>query len=198
MASDPRAEVPGFFRSCWTFRSDIAKSWDFVAAVATIALVMVIPSDDHVSKAANSIATSAIAVSTALVGVVVAGLAVVVVFLDREFVTELDSATQEEGGIAGDYFPFWFVTATGVADVLLAVLLLVTSGMLPTLALRMLTAVVAGLLVWTAVGVFNLVAAMQALGVSRAIHLKKSAPRPIPPGASIGPAAHKVKTGTRR
>lgn len=172
MAADTKGHVPGFLRACWDFRTDIFKSWDFAASLAVVVVVMIVPSDDQVRKGAGNLATSAVAVSTALVGVVVAGLAVVVAFLDAKFAEELDKDTSPKGGIAGELFPFWFVTATGVADVLLGTLLFVTYESLLSLALRSLCASVAGLLTWTALGVFNLVAGLQALGVSRVIFLR--------------------------
>jgi hypothetical protein len=84
----------------------------------------------------------------------------------------MDDATRDYGGIEGQLFPFWFVTATGVGTTLLGVLLLLTADALPELPLRILFTTVAALLVWTALGVFNLVAALQATGVTRAIYAR--------------------------
>jgi uncharacterized membrane protein YuzA (DUF378 family) len=50
---------------------------------------------------------------------------------------------------------------------------MLTRQSLSELPLRVLFVAVIGLLVWTAVGVFNLVASLQATGVSRAIYARK-------------------------
>jgi hypothetical protein len=172
MAAKRPAHVPGFFATCWLFRSKIVFSWDFAAAVAAGLAALVLPSDAQVATLSNPLAGAALGVGLALVGVVVAGLAVVVAFLDDEFLALMDQATQRYGGVEGQLFPFWFVTATGIATILLSALLLLTHDVLPLPALRFAFAGVVAMFVWTAIGVFNLVASLQAIGVSRAIYAR--------------------------
>jgi hypothetical protein len=173
MAAKRPKRVPGFFATCWLFKGKIVFSWDFAGAVLGSIAAFVLPSDLQVAGQSESLASSALGVGLALVGVVVAGLAVIVVFLDDEFLSVMDEATEQYGGVEGQLFPFWFVTATGVATILLSALLLLTHGALPSLWLRLLFTAVVGLLVWTSLGVFNLVASLQATGVSRAIYARR-------------------------
>lgn len=172
MAAKRPTRLPGFFATCWLFRSKIIFAWDFVgAAVITIA-AYALPADPQLRSLGEALGGPAIGIATALVGVVVAGLAVIVALLDDEFLSLMDEATRDYGGIEGQLFPFWFVTATGVATILLGVALLLLADVLPLLFLRILFAALAGLLVWTALGVFNLVASLQATGVTRAIYVR--------------------------
>jgi hypothetical protein len=172
MAAKRPKGVPGFFATCWLFKSKIVFSWDFAGAVAAVIAASALPSDPQVASLSGSLAGAAIGVGLALVGVVVAGLAVIVAFLDDEFLAVMDEATQRYGGVEGQLFPFWFVTGTGVATILLSTLLLLAHEALPSLALRFVFAGVVALLVWTSLGVFNLVASLQATGVSRAIYAR--------------------------
>lgn len=173
MAARRPSRVPGFLATCWLFRSKIVFSWDFAGAVVAAAAACVLPADPQLPSLSTSLAGPAVGIATALVGVVVAGLAVVVAFLDDDFLLLMDEATREYGGVEGQLFPFWFVTATGVGTTLLGVLLLLGAEALPPVALRILFALVAALLVWTALGVFNLVASLQATGVTRAIYARR-------------------------
>lgn len=158
--------------TCWLFRSKIVFSWDFAGAVVAAIAAFVLPGPDQLPDLAAALGGPAVGIATALVGVVVAGLAVVVAFLDDDFLSVMDDSTRDYGGIEGQLFPFWFVTATGVGTTLLGVLLLLTADALPELPLRILFTTVAALLVWTALGVFNLVASLQATGVTRAIYAR--------------------------
>jgi hypothetical protein len=173
VAADRPARLPGFLATCWLFRSKIVFSWDFAFAGLATVIAYAVPSDAQISKAAEPLAAAALGVGSALVGVVVAGLAVVVAFLDDQFLALMDEATERYGGVEGQLFPFWFVTATGVGTLLLAVFVLIAQPALPSLALRIAFAALVGLLVWTAAGVFNLVASLQATGVTRAIFVRR-------------------------
>lgn len=173
MAAERPRRVAGFFATCWLFRSKIVFSWDFAFAVAAALLAWLAPSEPQLRQLSEPLAPVAVGLATALVGVVVAGLAVVVAFLDDDFLALIDEATKTYGGVEGQLFPFWFVTATGVGATLGATALMLTRQSLSELPLRVLFAAVIGLLVWTAVGVFNLVASLQATGVSRAIYARK-------------------------
>jgi hypothetical protein len=172
MAAKRPTRVPGFIATAWLFRSKIVFSWDAGGATVAAILAVWLPSDQQVASLATPLAGAALGVGSALVGVVVAGLAVVVAFLDDEFLGVMDEGTERYGGVEGQLFPFWFVTATGVATLLLSVLLLLAAAVLPPVALRLLFAGVIALFVWTALGVFNLVASLQATGVTRAIYAR--------------------------
>ncbi|MFP5343552.1 MAG: hypothetical protein ACLGIJ_11610 [Candidatus Limnocylindria bacterium] len=147
-------------------------SWDFAWALVATILAWYFPTEAQLRTMSEQLGPIAVGVATALIGVVVAGLAVVVAFLDDDFLALIDEATKRYGGVEGQLFPFWFVTATGVGATLCAVILILVRETAPELALRVLFAAVIGLLVWTALGVFNLVASLQATGVSRAIYAR--------------------------
>jgi hypothetical protein len=178
MAAKRPKGVPGFFATCWLFKSKIVFAWDFVGAVIAAVAAFVLPSDVQVAALSEKLAVSALGVGLALVGVVVAGLAVIVAFLDDEFLAVMDEATERYGGVEGQLFPFWFVTGTGVATIILSATVLLTHEILPTLALRLGFVGIAALLVWTSLGVFNLVAGLQSTGVSRAIYARRRRPKP--------------------
>jgi hypothetical protein len=172
MGADRPPKVPGFFSTVWVFRSKVFFSWDFAWALAAFAAAAYFPTEQQLREASASLAPVAAGLAMSLVGVVVAGLAVVVAFLDDDFLALVDAATRKYGGVEGQLFPFWFVTATGVTAALGATGLILLSAYLPEIALRVLFALVLALVVWTSVGVFNLVAGLQATGVSRAIWAK--------------------------
>jgi len=165
--TDGQSQIRGFFASCWVFRDKIFRSWDFLAAVITFTVSWAAPSDGQIEQLADPLGTAAIALGAALVGVVVAGLAVVVAMLDDELLALMDT-DEKSGRVPGHMFPYWFVTGTGVATFLLALALLLARPALPPLLVRAVFSLTAAFLVWTALGVFNLVAALQALGVNRA------------------------------
>lgn len=169
--ADRQDEIRGFFASCWHFRDKIVWSWDFLAAVIVFAAAGFLPSDADLARLSAPLAAAALALGAALVGVVVAGLAVVVALLDDQLLALMDADTKS-GGVPGHMFPYWFVTGTGVAAFLLALLLLLAESALGPAANRVLFAAVASLLVWTAIGVFNLVASLQALGINRALFVR--------------------------
>ncbi len=169
--SEPDTRIRGFFASCWAFRNKVVWSWDFGAAVVVFMAAAYVPTDADIAKLASPLGTAAVALGAALVGVVVAGLAVVVAMLDDELLALMDS-DEKSGRVPGHMFPYWFVTGTGVATFLLALVLLLALPGLPAPVPRIVFALVAALLVWTALGVFNLVAALQALGINRALFVR--------------------------
>ena len=177
MAAERPRRVPGFFATCWLFRSKIIFSWDFALAVAVGLVAYFLVSDENLPAVADNAAVAGFAVAAALVGVVVAALAVLVAFMDDEFLILMDEATARYGSIEGQLFPFWFVTGTGVGAILTATAISVAGDSLNLVVLRILAAVALGLVVWTAVGVFNLVAQLQATGVSRAIFVRSKGGR---------------------
>jgi hypothetical protein len=161
--------VRGFLASCWHFRNKIVWSWDFLAALVVGVLALFLPSNAQLVDLSMAMGSAGILVGTTLIGVVIAGLAVVVALLDDQLLALMQS-DEVSGGVSGHLFPFWFVTATGVATVLLAVLLTLESAV--TIAPDLLRApfvLVASLLVWTVLGVLNLVGSLQATGVTRAM-----------------------------
>ena len=171
-ATKPR-RVRGFLGAVVLFRSKLL-GWDAaLALIAAIAALYFPSADADLMSLAGSFAPTAIGLAASLVGVVVAALAVVVVFFDEEFLVLIDRATKAHGGIEGQLFPYWFVSATGVGAILTSVALLLLVGAAPIPLIRALFVITIGLLVWTAGGIFNLVASIQALGTSRAIHAAK-------------------------
>ena len=193
-----RSRVPGFWSSVRRFRRKLL-SWDAAGAAVAAILVWCVPPDAVIGTMATDIAGAGLAVGSALVGVVVAALAVVVAFMDDEFLALMDEGMREDGGVAGQLFPFWFVTATGVGSLLLGMILLV-GGDLPVEILRGLSAAVAALFVWTALGVLNLVAWVQATGATRAIHARGRLGRRHSPDAPSSRPSSTImpkKTGTR-
>lgn len=172
MAAERPRHVPGFFETCWLFRSKIIFSWDFLLAVVTGLAAYLFVSDASLPAMADHAAAGGFAVAAALVGVVVAALAVVVAFMDDEFLILMDEATARYGSIEGQLFPFWFVTGTGIGAILTAAAIAVVGDSIHLAVLRILAAATVALVVWTAVGVFNLVAQLQATGVSRAIFVR--------------------------
>lgn len=164
---EPDSEIRGFFASVWAYRNKIVWSWDFLALAVTVILAYALPTDDQIDELTPVLATASLALGAALVGVVVAGLAVVVALLDDELLSLMESDATS-GRVAGHLFPYWLVTGTGIAAFLLGLVLLMTHIVVPAEWLRVPFAALAGLVVWTALGVFNLVASLQALGINRA------------------------------
>ena len=172
MTNDRSGHVRGFWAACWTYRRSIAVSWDFIGAFVAAGLAMYLPSDEQVRGSAQQLAPAALGLASALVGVVVAGLAVVVVFMDDQFLGLIQEKAALEGGVERLLFPFWFVTATGVTAILASLVLLLVGPYATPPFPRMLMAVTVLMVVWTSIGVFNLVAFLQATGVSRAIYAR--------------------------
>lgn len=168
MADRQKSSIRGFASSLWTFRRAVFWQWDFVISILVVVLGFILLPDAVVERRSEALATAGVGLGGAMVGVVVAGLAVVVALLDDELLALMD-IDDESGRVPGHLFPFWFVAGIGVATFLLSALLFIVPGLLPPLAHRVLYVAVAGLLVWTALGVFNLVGSMQALGINRAL-----------------------------
>ena len=170
MTATKTPSVRGFFGAVVLFRSKLL-GWDLgLALVAAVGALFLPSADKDLLALASSFAPTAIGLAASLVGVVVAALAVVVVFFDEDFLIVIDTATKARGGIEGQLFPYWFVCATGVGAILASVALMLLLGTAPIPVVRALFVVTIALMVWTAVGIFNLVASIQALGTSRAIY----------------------------
>ena len=123
--------------------------------------------------ALDGLTTAGLAVATALVGVVIAALAVVVAFLDDEFIALMDKATRKYGGMEGQLFPFWFVTGLGIATILVSVAAICFGQGASNEWMRGLVGLLCWLVVWTALGVLNLVGYIHATGVSRALLIRR-------------------------
>src|SRR3989442_5802407 len=92
------------------------------------------------------LATAELGVAAALLGVVLAGLAIIVVFLNEDYVELL---SRVEGGVEADFFPFWFTAALAVVAVVLASVTLIVAERLLPLALRLLVGISFWLFLWT-------------------------------------------------
>lgn len=168
MAANSPPKVRGFFASTFRFRDKVLLAWDFVFAVVAAVLAWVLVEDADLAIASAGMGPAALGLAAALVGVVVASLALVVAFLDEDLLVLVAVATEDKGSIEGQLFPYWFVAGTGTGAVIASTALLLISDALGVLVAHVLLSVTVGLLVWTAVGVFNLVAYLHHLGVSRA------------------------------
>ena len=170
MTAPTPPSVRGFFASVALFKDKVILSWDLlIAVVVGIAAWFAVPESDAPAVLAR-LTGAGIAVSSALVGVVIAALAVIVAFMDDEFTALIDRATKTRyGGMEGQLFPFWFVTGLGILTVLVSVGTTAFAGGAPDWFARVLVGIVTLLLVWTALGVFNIVSYLHATGVSKAV-----------------------------
>ena len=173
MKGDHRPAVAGLVASTIRFRSKVVLSWDLWIAVAAGAAAIYFVPDTELRPALTGLTSAGLAVATALVGVVIAALAVVVAFLDDDFIALMDKATQKYGGMEGQLFPFWFVTGLGVTTILMSVAAIAFGQDASTGWARALVGVLTCLLVWTALGVLNLVSYIHATGVSRALLIRR-------------------------
>lgn len=163
-----RSRLRGFWASCWYFRDKIVWSWDFGLFLTATLAAAVLPSDKEVSDLLAPLTDAAMVLAAALVGVVVAGLAVVVALLDDELLSLMEG-DERSGRVAGHLFPYWFVTATGIATFLLALAIQLFGVVLAPVGVRIGFALVVGLAVWTALGVLNLVGSLNLLAINRAL-----------------------------
>jgi hypothetical protein len=156
------------------FKDKVLLSWDVWIALATGLAAYFVVAEDAAGSVLQRLAGSGVAVSSALVGVVIAALAVIVAFLDDEFAALIDSATEDGyGGMEGQLFPFWFVTGLGVFTILTSVAVTAFASNPNAIIARVLVGVLSFLLVWTALGVFNIVAYLHATGVSKALWISR-------------------------
>lgn len=177
MAADPTPRVAGLLASTVKFKEKVVLSPDlWIAIAAGVAVFQLLP-DVQLHGVVRALASAGVSIATALVGVVIAALAVVVAFLDDEFLQLMDQATRRLGAIEGQLFPFWFVTGLGVLTILASTAASAFLGMADLVTLRWTAAALALLIVWTALGVLNLVGYLTATGVSRAAHIRRKAQR---------------------
>lgn len=175
--ADRESRIHGFLWSLVTFRDGVFWSLDFLAFLLVTLAAGYLPTDADIARLSESLATAAIALGAAMVGVVVAGLAVVVALLDDELLRIMDT-DDASGGVPGHMFDYWFVTGTGVVAFLLGLALSLAQGAFSPVVDRALFAGAAGFVTWTALGVFNLVGGLQALGINRATAARRRGPRP--------------------
>jgi len=166
--------VRGFFASVVLFKDKVILSFDlWIGVISGIAAYLLVPESDAPSVL-QGLTTAGIAVSSALVGVVIASLAVIVAFLDDEFAALVDRATEARyGGMEGQLFPFWFVTGLGITTVLASVAIIAFAGNASDSVARILVGVLTFLLVWTALGVFNIVSYLHGIGVNKALWIRR-------------------------
>jgi hypothetical protein len=177
MTADKPKRVPGLLRTSILFKDKVLLSPDlWIGALVGVAAWILVP-ETSLREALNGLTSAGLAVATALVGVVIAALAVVVAFLDDEFIALMDRATSKRyGGMEGQLFPFWFVAGLGVGTILLSVGAIAFAQPASVEVMRALVAVLSFLLVWTSLGVLNLVGYIHATGVSRALYIRKKNP----------------------
>lgn len=192
--------VRGFVASVIVFRGKILRSVDLWIAVAVGVAVALLVRDADLSATVNRLAAAGLGLSAALVGVVLAALAIIVAFLDDELMVLMDRATAaKHGGMEGQLFPFWFVAWLAILAVLLSVLAATLGQLFVPGVQRALVGLLSLLIVWSALGVFNLVSFIHATGVSRAILLRLGAARQDaaktrPRGRTAPPASPQTTT----
>lgn len=162
--------IVGFWHALWRHRRAVFLSWDVWSAVVLGALGATIVPEPLLLRAATQVASIGLTIMGAILGVILAGLAIVVVFLDREYLKVLERA----GGVHADFFPFWFTAALAVVTVVLDVALVLIAEALPHAALRIAVGVVLWFALWTLFATLNLVAFVGAHGENRALQILKS------------------------
>lgn len=181
MTAERPTTVPGLIRSSILFREKVLLSPDlWIGVVAGVAAWALVP-EAQVVTALNALTSAGLAIAATLVGVVIAALAVMVAFLSEEFIALMDRATEKYGAMEGQLFPFWFVTGLGILTILISVGALAFAQAADVTVRRGLVAVLTWLLVWTSLGVLNLVGYIHHVGVSRAILARKKFPTPPRP-----------------
>lgn len=165
--------MPGLIESSVRFKEKVLLAWDLWIGVACALAVFAFVPESQISPLIDSLTSAGLAVAATLVGVVIAALAVVVAFLDDEFLGLMDRATRRYGGIEGQLFPFWFVTGLGILMILVSVGTVAFAAMADATTRRWIAASLTLLLVWMALGVLNLVGYLTSAGVSRAMHIRR-------------------------
>jgi hypothetical protein len=178
MTAERPPSVPGLIRSSILFKEKVLLSPDILIGVlAGVGAWYFVP-ETQVKTALDGLTTAGLAIAATLVGVVIAALAVMVAFLSDEFLAKMDRATAKYGAMEGQLFPFWFVTGLGIVTILLSVGTIAFAQAADPVAQRVLVGLLTGLLVWTSLGVLNLVGYIHHTGVSRAIDARKKFPPP--------------------
>lgn len=112
---------PSFLRLSLVHKREIIRSWDIAMAfLLAFGLAFFIPRSFFQGNL-NALAAAELGVASALVGIILAGLAILAVFLDREYVEIL---AKTGGGLEEDLFMFWFTAALAVWSIVANVILL--------------------------------------------------------------------------
>lgn len=178
MTAERPPTVPGLIRSSVLFKEKVLLSPDLWIGLVVGAAAWYFVPEAQIKTALDGLTSAGLAVAATLVGVVIAALAVMVSFLSEEFIALMDRATEKYGAMEGQLFPFWFVTGLGILTVLLSVGTIAFAQAADPAVRRVLVGVLTGLLVWTSLGVLNLVGYIHHTGVSRAILARKKFPGP--------------------
>lgn len=173
--------IPGFASLGWAQRRSILLGWDLYAS-AVLACVAAVFTQDSRLRSVGELAVAAIGVSAALLGVVLAGLAVLVSFLNAEY---MQAASKAPGGVEGTFFPFWFTAALAVWSVVMSSFVLVVGDCHSETVARVLLGLTAWPFLWTLFATLNLVPLVAAHGSNRALQSRKerenAANEPGPP-----------------
>ena len=123
---------------------------------------LLIPIDDE--RLPERLGSAELNISSALFGVIIAGLSIVVVFLNKQYVKVLHKAG---AGILEDLFPFWYTAVLAVISIILATILVSLGPIQNECYLRVLVGASSWFFLYTLFASLNLIGSIVAHGINR-------------------------------
>lgn len=147
--------IRGFWRTAWRHRREVLLSWDIGVSLLVSSLAGVFTPEIAIERNLTYIAGTELGVASVLVGIILAGLAILVVFLNEEYLAIL---SRTKGGLQADIFPFWFTGALGVLSISFNVLVILFGADLVVGVQRIVLGASTWFFLWTVFAVLNLIA----------------------------------------
>jgi len=168
--NDQRDEIKGFAGTAWRHRKAILASWDIYTAFLIGLLLALLAPSNRICQFFSGLLTAELGVASALVGVILAGLAIVTVFLDKDYIAVLAKIGH---GLEADVFPFWFTASLAVTSIVINVVALVMEGFFENYAYRIFLGLSTWLFLWTLFASLNLVAFIAGHARNRSYQIMK-------------------------
>jgi hypothetical protein len=191
-ARDQRPPTQGFWKTTWGNKRQIV-NWDISVSVALAIGAHFAFRGRSLSSTLPSLLVAEFGVVSALLGLVIAGLAIVVAFMSSDYAAIM---MRTEDGPAGEFWPFWYVSALSAVSIIVtgASLLLINEHPRLTRLAFGLTTLLTSYVLLAAV---NLVGFIKSQGETRAWQLSRRATgEPGPRQDAPGPGAQSFGSGT--
>lgn len=161
----------GFWRCVVEYRREIVLGWDLWTALALAIALAYVVAPEQAGDLLTTLASVQLGVATALFGVVLAGLAVIVAFLDEEYIQVLASVG---AGLEEDFFHFWFTAALAVSSIVLDLAVIIAgAGIVCLVPSKLAVFVLVFPFLWSLFAALSLVPFTAAHGINRARQIRQ-------------------------
>lgn len=169
----PGFNIRNIWSETWHNRLAVALSWDVWAAILLASLLTKYAKTPFLLKQSMALFQAELGVVSAILGIILAGLAILVLFVDSEYLKILSKTLH---GFSSSLFPFRFAATLATWSITSDIIMIVMSGNMTITVLRISFWINTLLFFWSVFATLNLVSSVSGHALNRGLQVHYSEP----------------------